>query len=176
MRRDKGLVDWVGRTSRCPMAAHERPGCLLLADADPVSREQRGRELAELDYHVWVASSLGEASAIIAAEQPHFAIIDYKLSDGSGVSLIPRLVTADPAARLGQRQPPRSMRSCANYRTDVGSAVRRTARWKLSPDATLRKSCASWPMTSAPQRVCWASTPVRYENCSCVPSRRYFKT
>jgi len=99
VRRDKGLVDWVGRTSRCPMAAHERPGCLLLADADPVSREQRGRELAELDYHVWVASSLGEASAIIAAEQPHFAIIDYKLSDGSGVSLIPRLVKADPAAR-----------------------------------------------------------------------------
>lgn len=100
MRRDKGLVDWVGRTSPCPMAAHERPGCLLLADADPVSREQRGRELAELDYHVWVASSFGEASAIIAAEQPHFAIIDYKLSDGSGVSLIPRLVTADPAARI----------------------------------------------------------------------------
>lgn len=100
MRRDKGLVDWVGRTSPCPMAVHERPGCLLLADADPVSREQRGQELAELDYQVWVTSSLGEASAIIAAEQPHFAIIDYKLSDGSGVSLIPRLVTADPAARI----------------------------------------------------------------------------
>lgn len=100
MRRDKGLVDRVGRTPPCPMAAHERPGCLLLADADPVSREQRGRELAQLDYHVWAASSLGEAFAIITAEQPHFAILDYKLSDGSGVSLIPRLITADPAARI----------------------------------------------------------------------------
>lgn len=100
MRQHQRLLDQEGQSPSPLFEGEEPPGYLLLADADPISREQRGRELAEWGYRVRAASSLGEASAILAAEEPHFAIIDYKLPDGSGVGLIPRLITADPSARI----------------------------------------------------------------------------
>lgn len=100
VRRNRGPFDWEGRTPAYLMRRQELSGCLLLADADSISREQRGRELIDRGYQVRTTSSLGEACAIIKAQEPRFAIIDCKLSDGSGIGLIPRLITVVPSARI----------------------------------------------------------------------------
>lgn len=77
-------------------------GCnaLLLAEADPVARERLAVEMAERGYRVQVASTLAEATLVITTEKPSFAVIDYRLPDGSGLALIPPLVATRPTARI----------------------------------------------------------------------------
>lgn len=57
-------------------------------------------EMAERGYRVQATSTLAEARPVITTEKPSFAIIDYRLPDGSGFALIPPLIAVRPAARI----------------------------------------------------------------------------
>ncbi|OHV18160.1 hypothetical protein BK022_01010 [Methylorubrum extorquens] len=75
-----------------------RCGILLIAEADPITRERLA--MAERGYRVEVASTIAEAMAVITAERHAYAVIDYRLSDGSGLDLIPPLVAGRRGIRI----------------------------------------------------------------------------
>jgi two-component system response regulator RegA len=78
----------------------ESLGTLLIVDDDPSFNEALTRAMQRRGYSV--ISAHDEPAALRAAEEyaPEFAIVDLRLGQGSGLSLVERLAQDDPEMRI----------------------------------------------------------------------------
>src|SRR5215471_6539998 len=77
----------------------ERALILLVEDDEPLrGRLTRAFEARGLD--VVAVGTIAEAEAFLARDVPEFAVLDLRVSDGSGLDLIHQLKHADPATRI----------------------------------------------------------------------------
>lgn len=72
---------------------------LLIVEDDDALRDRLGRAMERRGYSVRVASGLKEAMDQADAELPRYAIVDLRLQDGSGLSLVEMLEERDPNIR-----------------------------------------------------------------------------
>jgi two-component system response regulator RegA len=73
---------------------------LLLLDDDTVLRTRLGRALESRGFDVTLASSVSEAVTMVGAAPPAFAVLDLRLEDGSGLTVVDALRAARPDARI----------------------------------------------------------------------------
>lgn len=88
--------------SRDPGIAKQtsEPLRLLLVDDDPVFCSVLAKALRKRGYKVSVARDCQSAVATAGREPPECAVVDLKLPDGSGLSLIKVLLELDPRMRV----------------------------------------------------------------------------
>jgi two-component system response regulator RegA len=72
---------------------------LLLLDDDVVLRTWLGRALEARGFQVTLASTVAEAVAAVETVPPAFAVLDLRLEDGSGLTVVQALKAARPDAR-----------------------------------------------------------------------------
>lgn len=72
---------------------------LLIVEDDDALRGQLARAMERRGYSVRVASSLAEAMDQADTDLPRYAIVDLRLQDGSGLSLVETLEKRDPDIR-----------------------------------------------------------------------------
>jgi len=80
-----------------PIAADQS---LLLLDDDSAFRTRLGRALEQRGFEVHSASSIAEASDIAAKTLPAYAVLDLRLEDGSGLSVVETLHKKRPDCRV----------------------------------------------------------------------------
>ena len=73
---------------------------LLLLDDDAVLRNRLGRALESRGFTVTLAESVAAAVAAVRVNPPAFAVLDLRLEDGSGLSVVETLRRARPDARI----------------------------------------------------------------------------
>lgn len=73
---------------------------LLILDDDAVFRTRLGKALEPRGFRPTLAANLSEAIAIIEAAPPAFAVLDLRLDDGSGLTLVQALRKARPECRI----------------------------------------------------------------------------
>lgn len=73
---------------------------LLIVDDDAPFRKRLARAMEQRGFHVLQAESVAEANQIINLEEPHYAAVDLKLEDGSGLSVVERLKQYYPKCRI----------------------------------------------------------------------------
>ena len=73
---------------------------LLLLDDDAVLRNRLGRALEARGFVASLAESVEEAVGIARAQAPAFAVLDMRLEDGSGLSVVEVLREARPEVRI----------------------------------------------------------------------------
>jgi two-component system response regulator RegA len=73
---------------------------LLLLDDDAVLRVRLGRALESRGFEMTLAESVEEAVAAVRASPPAFAVLDMRLEDGSGLSVVDVLREVRPDARV----------------------------------------------------------------------------
>ncbi len=78
-------------------ATHENT--LLIVEDDDALRDRLARAMERRGYSVRVASGLSEAMGQADAGLPRYAIVDLRLKDGSGLSLVETLEKRDPNIR-----------------------------------------------------------------------------
>jgi two-component system response regulator RegA len=71
---------------------------VLLADSDAIARHRLGRALASHGFEPTLAETVGEALAAIRLAAPAFAVVDTRLSDGSGLTLVEAIHAVKPDA------------------------------------------------------------------------------
>lgn len=71
---------------------------VLVVDDDPTIRSTLAETLREWDYESREAATLGEALSIVTHEQPAAVLLDVKLPDGSGISILDELKKRAPEA------------------------------------------------------------------------------
>ena len=82
-----------------PVAPQEvRP--LLLVDDDELHSARTTRLLEARGFQVTWARNLAETRPILLAEPPAFAVLEMRLNDGAGLSLIEALVHQRPDSRI----------------------------------------------------------------------------
>ncbi len=75
-------------------------GRLLLVEDDLNLRQALSRALTSRGFSVAAAAGCTEALEALNGGSIAFAVLDLRLPDGSGLDLVPRLLTADPDARI----------------------------------------------------------------------------
>ena len=73
---------------------------LLVMDDDAPLRTRLGRALESRGFEVRLAGSVAEASEQIRAKPPAFAVLDMRLEDGVGLSVVEQMREARPDARV----------------------------------------------------------------------------
>ena len=73
---------------------------LLVVDDDAVFLERMSRAMAERGFEVRSRSTAAMALALISEAPPAFAVVDLRLSDGSGLDVIAALRDARPNSRI----------------------------------------------------------------------------
>ncbi|MDE2356923.1 MAG: ActR/PrrA/RegA family redox response regulator transcription factor [Alphaproteobacteria bacterium] len=73
---------------------------LLVLDDDPTLRARLGRALEARGFEVRLAGSVAEALAALAPSPPAYAVLDLRLEDGSGLTVVEALRAARPEARI----------------------------------------------------------------------------
>jgi two-component system response regulator RegA len=73
---------------------------LLLLDDDAALRNRLGRALESRGFEVSLVETVAAALASVAASAPAFAVLDMRLEDGSGLSVVEALRGARPEARV----------------------------------------------------------------------------
>ena len=73
---------------------------LLLLDDDAVLRVRLGRALQSRGFETTLAESVEEAVAAVRAAPPAFAVLDMRLADGSGLSVVDLIRDVRPEARI----------------------------------------------------------------------------
>ena len=73
---------------------------LLLLDDDAVLRNRLGRALESRGFETTLVESVEAAIAAVRASPPAFAVLDMRLEDGSGLSVVDYLREARPDARI----------------------------------------------------------------------------
>lgn len=73
---------------------------LLIVDDDTPYRQRLALAMKSRGYQVLEASSKSEALSHCQTHQPSYAIIDLRLSDGSGLDIVPGLRKDNPACRI----------------------------------------------------------------------------
>lgn len=73
---------------------------LLLVDDDAALRSRLGRALETRGFAVTLAGSVSDAVAAVEAAPPAFAVLDLRLDDGSGLTIVDAVRAARPDARI----------------------------------------------------------------------------
>lgn len=73
---------------------------LLIIDDDAPLRERLARTMAKRGFTVSMAESVSQARAAIKWSPPNYAIVDLKLSDGSGLEVVDCIHAANDKARV----------------------------------------------------------------------------
>ena len=73
---------------------------LLLLDDDGALRNRLGRALEARGFHTIPVESVSEAMIAINASRPAFAVLDLRLQDGSGLSVVDAIRESRPDARI----------------------------------------------------------------------------
>ncbi|MGB8274739.1 MAG: ActR/PrrA/RegA family redox response regulator transcription factor [Alphaproteobacteria bacterium] len=73
---------------------------LLIVEDDAPMRNRLGRALERRGFKVVLAESFAEAKVRIAEIPPAYAVVDMKLSDGSGLDIVAALREARPDTRI----------------------------------------------------------------------------
>ena len=73
---------------------------LLLLDDDSALRSRLGRALESRGFQTIAVESVSEALAVIRERAPAFAVLDLRLEDGSGLSVVDALRESRPDARI----------------------------------------------------------------------------
>jgi two-component system response regulator RegA len=87
-------------TGATPALADLPDKTLLLLDDDAVLRNRLGRALESRGFITTLAESVEEALAAVRASPPAFAVLDMRLDDGSGLSVVDVLREVRPDARI----------------------------------------------------------------------------
>lgn len=86
-------------THAASMNGEDRPS-LLLVDDDATFCSVLSRALEKRGFRVSVAHSVGTALGAMEASPPEYAVIDLKMPDESGLTLVSRLKTLDEQTRI----------------------------------------------------------------------------
>lgn len=73
---------------------------LLIVDDDAPLRERLAKTMTKRGFTVSMADSLSQARSSIKWSVPNYAIIDLKLSDGSGLEIVDEIHAANDKARV----------------------------------------------------------------------------
>jgi two-component system response regulator RegA len=73
---------------------------LLILDDDAAFRTRLARALEQRGFEVNAVGSVAEASEIAARAPPAYAVLDLRLEDGSGLSVVEALNKSRPDARI----------------------------------------------------------------------------
>ena len=73
---------------------------LLLLDDDAPLRTRLGRALEGRGFQVTLAGSVSEAISAVKSYAPAFAVLDMRLEDGSGLSVVEAIHAARPDAKV----------------------------------------------------------------------------
>ena len=73
---------------------------LLLVDDDTTLREVLAKALSKRGYEVNSAANISDAEKIAREINPAFAVVDLKMNDESGLTLIPKLCAINPGIRI----------------------------------------------------------------------------
>ena len=73
---------------------------LLLLDDDAPWRTRLGRALESRGFETTLVESVSEALSAVRSRPPAFAVLDMRLADGSGLSVVDLLREARPGARI----------------------------------------------------------------------------
>jgi two-component system response regulator RegA len=73
---------------------------LLLLDDDSALRSRLGRALESRGFQTIAVETVAEALAVIRERAPAFAVLDLRLEDGSGLSVVDALRETRPDARV----------------------------------------------------------------------------
>ena len=73
---------------------------LLLVDDDAPLRRSMARALERRDFHVLAAEGVAEARALAREHRPEFAVLDMRLTEGSGLDLVRTLREMRPEIRI----------------------------------------------------------------------------
>ena len=73
---------------------------LLLVDDDQALRNRLGRALEGRGFEVATAGSVAEAQAALKTTAPAFAVLDMRLEDGSGLTVVEAIRARRPDARV----------------------------------------------------------------------------
>jgi len=73
---------------------------LLLLDDDAPFRTRMGRALEQRGFEVAQAGSVAEATEAVHAKAPAYAVLDLRLEDGSGLSIVELLNKKRPDCRI----------------------------------------------------------------------------
>lgn len=73
---------------------------LLIVEDDDTFRSVLARALSRRGFDVHAASTAAEGIELAVASAPHGAVVDLRLPDGSGLALVPKLLSALPAIHV----------------------------------------------------------------------------
>ena len=73
---------------------------LLIVDDDEPFRNRLARAMEERDFSVTTVASVAEGQSIARRDRPDYAVLDLRLSDGSGLEVVEDLRNFAPAARI----------------------------------------------------------------------------
>ncbi len=73
---------------------------LLLLDDDAPLRTRLGRALESRGFQVTLAGSVSEAVSTLKTAAPAFAVVDMRLEDGSGLTVVEAIHAVRPGARV----------------------------------------------------------------------------
>ena len=73
---------------------------LLLLDDDATLRNRLGRALASRGFDVRIEESVADTLTTVASHAPAFAVLDMRLGDGSGLSIVETLRETRPDMRI----------------------------------------------------------------------------
>ncbi|MGD9980164.1 MAG: ActR/PrrA/RegA family redox response regulator transcription factor [Hyphomonadaceae bacterium] len=73
---------------------------LLILDDDAAFRTRLARALEQRGFEVTAVGSVAEASDVAAKAPPAYAVLDLRLEDGSGLSVVEALNKSRPDARI----------------------------------------------------------------------------
>lgn len=78
----------------------DAPPLLLLIEDDEAFAQVAARSLTKRGFEVRAATSLTAARERLAEAQPDYAVLDLRLGDASGLSLLPAILESAPACRV----------------------------------------------------------------------------
>ncbi len=73
---------------------------LLVVDDDAPLRTRLGRALEQRGFEVAMAAGVQEAAAAVRAKAPAFAVLDMRLEDGTGLTVVEQIRNARPESRI----------------------------------------------------------------------------
>lgn len=82
------------------VSAAEGDKSLLVLDDDIAFRTRLARALEQRGFDVLAAASVAEANDFVAAAAPAYAVLDLRLEDGSGLSVVEALHKRRPDCRV----------------------------------------------------------------------------
>lgn len=98
-RNAAALIQSFRGTNRTPLQ-RPIPGSLILADKDTDTSSSLAPELIRLSFDVTTTTHLQETLNAATKHQATYVLLDMKLKDGNGLSLIPSLKEQVPGIRI----------------------------------------------------------------------------